>query len=305
MPVFRCTLGFRNGPFAPTETYYRTEANLAAVGPKIEKLMQLRNEMLTQTDQWVGVRIGQADAPRTGRLYSPGQYTLAGSGIAMVVPERGVLAVGTGQPRQDQGRSCIICKAYFGNSRTSTRYLSFVPDNVVRGDPDSVALGGTPFFSTDFRNFTLELVNGGWQIWARKSGSGFDPILIEDWVTAATGPSIMGPSIPTPTAPALSSTRRVKILSVRRRGTDKLSYNGTFVVQTLNTTQVPDHTIYFLRGTETGDPASIKLPGKLQIIDYQAYNISTFFAERAGIHKRGGSFGAVRGRRSKHLSLDP
>lgn len=311
--VYRVVFGFQKGKFSPSETYFTTPMEPDALGAHVQKLIDARTKILPSDCQWVGVRIGKAppaeqqvnNVARRGRLYPPGTYSLQFSGILLKVPSDGSSSTAVVQGLPDQARACLQCKVVYDTDRAVTRYLSLVPDSVLTGQTQSYDIQGNPTWVEAFNAFQEELISGRWQIRARSRASGFQEVPIETWVKSESAPNLIGPVVTSATAPTYKPGEFVQIMSVRRKGTDKLSYNGRYFVESVNANTIPDKTIIFLRGSEMGNPDSIKLPGKVQRIGYTYYPIRFYIPLRAGVHKRGNSFGAVRGRRLTRVSLDP
>lgn len=312
MAVYKVTFGFQQHTFGATESYYTGDVSESQLGPYIQKLINKRNAILFNTTKWVGVRVGMAPpagtaqaAPRRSTFLPPSQYSLAGAGIDITIPPEGLIAPLDPSIRSDQARSCLQVQLGFDTDRKTIRYFSFVPDNILYDEPGSDRLGNYPAWQKDYNAFRTELTSGRWYIRARSRAAGFTEIPILNWSSSTVAPTNLGVHVAAAPAPGIVQGDFVVIKSVRRKGTDSLSYNGRYIIDAVNTTLVPDQVIYYLRGTETGDPASIKLLGKIQRIGWAYFPIQLFYPLRAGVHKRGLPFVAPRGRRKTRASLDP
>lgn len=305
MPIYKITMGFRRGRFTATETFWTNASDLNAVGVNLQELVNARNELHFQTTQWVGIRITEAGVPRKGKLYPPGVYTALNAGIPLTIPAQGNLVDGDQPVGADQERACLQIRVEFDTNRHTTRYMAFVPDAVITTELKALTFGGFPGLKMLFDNYVAEVISSRWLIKCRDRRTGFAPANINNWTQSASDPKNLGIVLVSATAPPIVQGEFVQISNVRRRGTDKVSYNGRYYVDAINSTLQPGNMIYYLRGTEEGDPASVKLPGTVQRIGTDYQPIQRWLPFRAGIHKRGGSFGRAVGKHSKRISLDP
>lgn len=311
MPHYRATFGFSNWLFGPSESYIsKNFSTRGAFSTALQRLVDRRNDILPGNIQWAGIRISQVSEPtinvrRRSKLFPPGSYTEAQAGYTLFVPPNGTYGLGTGNTAPDQARACLQISMRYNEDRFSIRYLSYVPDNILHNEPASVDFALNGAWLTAFNVFVGELTGENWQIQARKTGGVFDPQPISEWVQADAVGSNLGIAIPSGTALPSGKGDKIHVKNVVRKGTDKLSYNGKYIVKDVNTTLVPGYVVYYLDGTGTGNAKSIKLPGNVAPVALDFYNIQGVSPLRAGVHKRGKSFASPRGRRKTRISLDP
>lgn len=305
MTRYRVTIGLRQGRFGPTETYISPDITETALGPTVQNLIDKRNAMLFTNALWDGVRIGQADLVRRAQLYPPGIYTAADDNIELTVPSAGIRALTPVDKRPDQARSCLHIRIMYGDQRSTLRYLSLVPDAIVVDEPQSLVRTRDNEWLTAYNNFVAFLVQGQWAIRARQRLGAYAPFPIGQWSQETAAPFRIGVSVKTTLAPSIVDGDEVAINGVRRRGTDRTSYNGHYFVDAVNLTAVPDYTTYYLRGTESGNPDSVKRKGTISKVGYQYFPMQTFSAIRSGIHKRGNGLNPPHGRNKQRAKLDP
>lgn len=311
MPIYKVTVGFSNGVFSPTESYITPSRTGDAAASLIQGLLSRRASLLPPTIIFKGVRVtilppdpNVPTARRKSKFMPPTLGEIPGTSASFVIPIRGDRTDTAGNA-VDQARSCLQVRTTFDDDRSSTLYMSLVPDSVIRGEPASYFPDGNPGWAKTFKVWRDWLVENGFQIRALSNTGAFVPKAIANWASASTPPSNIGFVLPNSPPSGITQGVFVKVQGVRRRGTDKLSYNGRYYVDSLNTTLVPSSTVYFLRGTEAGDVTSIKLPGTVKLVGYAYYPISYLLPVRGGVHKRGNSYASLRGRRLSRASLDP
>lgn len=312
MAVWQFTMGFRQLGKTPTETYYHEASNIVAAGVLMSQLCAKRNAMLFDTTEWVGCRMGLAPPPgavagpkRQAQLYTPGPYVLEADGFTGTVPSRGVLVTTAPNKQVDQPNSCIQIVIRYNDTRSTKRYLSMVPDECIRGSPDSVRIGANGGFSDGYTEFQRFLTREGWMIRARSITGDFGEKDVQDWIASASDPHPMGAVLVLTDAPALAAGQKVAIKGTRRRNKAQPSYNMIYRVKAVIDSASANTRTVILGQSQGGDPASIKVLGTLQKVGYQYYPIQQWSWFRAGTHKRGVSFGASHGRRSARMLLDP
>lgn len=310
MSIYRITFVLQQGIFGASETYLSSDDGAKIVADNLSLLIEKRNILLYRNVNWVGVRIAKYSAPgtnqrRRSKFFPPGIYGTAADGFAIKVPATGARDAESGSDAPDQSRSCMHMRLGFDADRSSLRYLAFIPDAIIENEPATLRLDRVPGWKGDFNLFVKTLVNGGWQVAARKKGGAWDPQPIVDWTQATAAPTNLGIALGVGFTLTVPANQMIHVTNVTRKGTDKLSYNGKYFVQAINTTQLPGQVIYYLRGTQTGDPASVKRLGMVAPVEYTTYPIELVTALRGGIHKRGKPAGTPAGKRKTRVSLDP
>ena len=305
MARYRVTLGLRQGRFAATETYITRDVSQSALGGTIQQLLDRRNAMLFNNVLWDGVRIGQTGGDRRSQIYPPGFYTDEDDGIVLTVPATGIRSTLAATDRTDQARSCLHIRVVFDDTRAVIRYLSMVPDSIVVQEPQSLVRSNDAVWLTAYNAFVELLVGGAWSIQALSKTGDFGYKTIREWVQETAAPFRVGASVLTSVAPPVIQGDFIHVTGVRRRGTDRVSYNGRYYVDKVVANVETGLTTYYLRGTETGNVDSIKLPGFLRKEGKAFFAIQKFSAIRSGVHKRGNGLNPPRGRRVGRVKLDP
>lgn len=313
MARWKVTLNWSMHAIGASETYITRDTESTAVTPLIQKLIDRRNDLLFNVVNWQEVRIslapdldaGQTSAPRRSAPFPPGTHYPFVATQALVVPGTGARPTTAVDLRPDQARAVIQIRTRYDTDRYVVRYFCYPPDGIMFDEVKGIFLGGFPDWTNDFNNFVNMLVTDGWSLRALRRGTGFDPIPIRNWVQSSAAPTNIGFVLPSAPPSGIVQRDFVRIKDVRRRGTDRTSYNGRYIIDSVNTSQVPDSVVYYLRGTETGDPASIKLLGTVQRLGYRYFPILGYAPVRPGVHKRGRAAGVPHGRRQNRISLDP
>lgn len=312
MARYKVTIGFVKFTLGPSESYITPDTTIGNLTGVIQELIDKRQAMLTKNVLFAGVRIGQVpDVPGVGggqrrsSFYPPGTYNPWVAAQYLVIPSEGLYTSSQSQTAVDQTRACLETRLIYDTDRSVIRYLAFPPDLILEEEPNPPDWAADPTWTASFATFANMLVGKGWCIVARNRGAGYIDMPILNWVVSAGAPTNMGIVLPAQPPTGIAVRDLISIKNVRRKGTDQLSYNGKYYVDSINTTQVPNSVVYYLRGSEIGDPNSIKRPGVVQRIGYGYQPILKVEGLRAGVHKRGKSFATPRGSRRKRLSLDP
>lgn len=304
MANYKVTFSLQSSVFGPSESYITNDITESELGPYVQRLIGARNRLLYNTVNWINVRIGLADGTRRSTPYKPGSYSIQGSGIELTVPSKGTLTpAASTDDRQDQARATLNCRVIFNTDRPAVRYLGLIPDNILGDEPNSYSFTRNPTWGNAFVLWQQELTSGRWNVWAQNRDAAFAQQAIIGWVQSAAAPNLMGAVLPSVPPPGIARGNKVHIYGTRRKGDTSISYNGDYVVDSVNTTQVPDAVVIYLRGTETADPTSIRVLGTIRRIAYRAYTIGRYYPVNAGIHKRGAPPATPRGRRSTRQLL--
>lgn len=314
MPVYRVTMYMNQSVMGWSESYY-TRGNVAApsIGPQVSQLLAKRNGLMWTNQQWVGVRIaelGTSPDPltlrRKSRVFPPGTWNVDGG--ALVVPEVGGLinANAYNLPHPDLVRVALQLRLTYGDGYSTTRYHVGVPDGATLTDPGTLQWsgeGGASWYS-DLQSY-IGLLTSQWAILAR-TPSTVDPYhTVSNLVRREAAPSVMGIVIPSASAPGWTDGTKIHLRGFRPKQRGIISLNGRYYVDSVNTTLRPGYVIFYLRGTETGDPNAYKILGTAQKVGFNIQSIQSVYPIRAGIHKRGRPSIAPRGRRLTRVSLDP
>lgn len=306
MARYKVTMGWDYAGQAPTETYISADSSASTAVTRIQKLIDKRNQLIANVVNWRGVRFSIYGSTRRSVFYPPGSRRPFDFPNPVIIPSTGSYTpTANKDDYPDQIKSSLQLRFTYDVDRTSTRYLSLAPDNVLVGTPTGYAPGKDAKWAGWLDEFIGVLINDNWSIRAQKGVAVNPKVEIRGWIQAQAAPSNMGFVVDAAPPIGVVKGGKVKIESVRRKGTDALSYNGTYIVDELNTTLGPTYLAVYLRGTADGDVESIKLLGTARKIEYDVFPILKVEPIKATTHKRGNSFGRQRGRQKKRLSLDP
>lgn len=306
MPRVKMTFGFDYAGYAPTETYISQDVSATTAGARMQELIDARQRLLPNTVGWRGIRFSYSDFKRRSVFYPPGQRQPFDWATPVTIPRFGSYTPSIGKDDYpDQVKAALLLRLTYDIDRTTSRYMSMVPDNTLGQSPTGYFPAGDARWKEWFDAFCAVLVNRAWVIRAQKGDTLNPKVPIIDWVQEQAAPSRLGFVLPAAPPFGAIQGEKVKVESVRRKGTDSLSYNGNYIVGAINTTLQPGNTIYYLRGTEDGDVESIKLLGTARRLGYDYFPILKVEGITATTHKRGNSFGRQRGRLKKRASLDP
>lgn len=308
MTVYRVTLGIGQTVMGATESYYTADLDPPKAADRINALLAARNKLLWKSTFWTGVRVSQYASLRRSQLYIPGITPFTGTTTVLTVPGVGVNGGTTEELRPDQFRAVLQWKAFFDVDRVSTRYLSNIPDALSATEPNTVDLTANPAWYSAFKRFRDLLVNDGWQIRARLRVGDDAPWPVSGVVTQPVAPSDLGIKVVSMGAPAFVVGGKITLSKFRpAKGTRDKTVNGSWTVDSVDTTSYPGFTIVYLRNSDGIAPASVRITdaSRIQNVHYGLFPIQSGYYNRVGIHKRGRPLGSPAGRRLSRPSLDP
>lgn len=305
MTVRKVTFVFTRSAWSPTESYISGDWGDQEFVAKLGTLIELRKFILPASAQWHRVRVGIHNGERKSRSHRPGVRLIVTGQDGVTIPPNGSYNDNENGKNVDQMRSSLMVRRTFDNERQSNAYLSMVPDSIVIEEPAGYNPDGNAGWVGAMDQFHANLVEGGWTVYARKVTGDFTKRPVVKWISQEAAPSILGAVLTAVNGAPFVARQQVLVSGVRRRGTDQQSYNGGYFVDSVNATLIPGHVVVFLQSTETGDPATIKRPGKIQIKDWTYFPIQ-FNEPISGVaRKRGNSAAQQRGSRRKRNTLDP
>ena len=303
MPHYRITLMLQNGPMGGSETYYTGNISESSLLSRVEQLIGARNPLLFTTTSWQGIRISVEDQRRRSVLVRPGLWAPTVGRIPIEIPQYGVIEPTAVARRQDQWRSVLQLRFRFDVDRQTQRYLLGIPDSIIKDNPGAFNLAGDPAWKQRFDQYVATMMSGSWYLKARARGAGYQIITIADWVQSQVAPAQLGVALAAAPPPGISAGDWVTVQGVRLRGNSRTSYNGKYLVSSVNATLIPNRVVVFLRDTEAGDPSLVRIPGTIQRIGYDFYPINEVTPVQGATHKRGRPTTAPRGRRSTRTYL--
>lgn len=306
MPRYRMTMFFEQSGFGWSETYYTPNATGTQAAFKVQKMLDLRKEMLPPTVGIVGVRLADESFQRRSIFLVPRSgHQWPTNGVTLNVPGAGSFTV-TGERDQDQVRAALQYRVQFDTDRSTTRYIATIPDLLSKTEFNSLDFAAVPEWSKKLNLFYTELQSGGWLVRARKFTGDFAVKNVLTWRYKESTTGVIGVEVENTDALNVKAGDRVHIRNVRRTKTSRQgSMNGVWVVHSVvpGSTGVPQQ--IYLRTSEGLSPSDMKDPGKIQKVGFDLFPIEAATSVRLGIHKRGKPSLTPRGRRLTRLFLDP
>lgn len=312
---YKITLGLRLNDTGGSESYITPPGTDSVMTDLCRNLVNARLNMIHQNVKVSGVRValietGGAPVKRKSSFYRPGiQYPFVkpdangAGGTQWDIPTQGANDGDLYLP--DTERSSMTVEFSFGLTATR-RYLFGMPDASMGGTPPTVNLDTPASLRPAWNVWRRLLLEKGWSIFGVKTTGDFIFRPIQKWVKLEGADGLVGVQVAAFTSSSLVVGKFCQIQGVTRRGTDKVSYNGRYIIAGIvqTTGDNPTTTVY-LSATETGEAKSVKLPGVFRLYE-KGYNIITDVRPVfAGSHKRGRPLGSLRGNRRKRISLDP
>jgi hypothetical protein len=314
MPIYKVTLFFNQFVMGGSETYWTPNLEPPAAVASINTLLQLRNNLLWDYHEWVGVRIAleAAGAPpvpvrRNSRFFPPGSRTFQGqTGDQIVVPVEGVFTGKEVTERADQWRAVMQMQIFFADTRSTIRYMSGIPDVLSSTEAGTLDFNSAPNWMNRWGTYRDFLVNNSWQLKCRQLAPTVPDIPIAGLVLQEAAPKATGlVLVNSATLPGYVVGERVHIKGQRAKPPEKRTMNGIWYVSEVNRTMFPDLTVLFLRSSGDIPIASIKSLGTVQQVRFMYTPFQAIHTLRAGIHKRGRPSPAPLGRRLTRMSFDP
>lgn len=312
---YKITFVFKRNNMTATESYITPNADDSTQTDRLRNLMLARLNLLYEGVRLDGIRVAQiadaADTPvkRASKYHRPGlRYPFlipdanGMNGVSLTIPGQGAQAGSSDWFPDVDGTDAVVRLSYGGN-RATNRYMAFWPDAGLDSNPPgaSVTTVMLPFWQA----WVSRVRTDGWSIVARNQSGDFRIVPILKWVSSGATPALLGVQVTATGAPPFAPPLKVAIQNTRRRGTDKTSYNGQYVIDSVLSPGSPAPMTVFLASTEAGDATSIKKPGQVQLVGSAFIAIDFLEVVLGGSHKRGNSAGARRGNRRKRALLDP
>lgn len=297
MARFKVTFSFVSYIYTPTESYISGDVTPLNFLGILQKLIDVRNELLPQSVGWLSVRVGLHNGTRRSKKLAPGaRNPFPGVDAGIIVPAAGRFDDSRNNFNNNITKVSLLMARAFDGDRESRSYLSLVPDLVVRDDEDAYFPANCPEWDNKLKAYRDELRGQQWSVFARKTPPAAPNIPIQAWIQPEAAPGhmavVVAGAVP---AGLVVPYPPVIVRNSKRRGTDRTSYNGTYTVSSVNTTMTPGSTVIFLQGTEAGDPTSVKKNGTLQVKLWDYYPIENVEPIQGTTRKRGNSAAGQRG----------
>lgn len=315
---WKVTLGLRLNSIGASESYITPLGEDTVMTAKVfTLLMRARRDLLHSSVKIIGLRIAQIadelDRPikRRSQFFRPAGTTYpfikpddAGNGgTSMQIYNQGFQQDDSYKP--DLAQTSLVYRIGYSGGRWVNRYLFGFPDEALFGEAPTVRLNAVNTLSQNWSAFRTALLSGGWSVYVRNVVSPFDIRPIQRWASSGGAPAFVGVVVAVVTADLYPVGSYVQISGTRRRGTDKMSYNGRYVVQSITPSATGSPGTVFLAATEAGDASSVKLPGTIQKIGKGFTPITGAETVMGGSHKRGKPLDTPRGNKQKRVLLDP
>jgi hypothetical protein len=291
-----------------SETYWTPDVLGSSASSLVEQMLNLRSQMLWNYQQFVGVRIAIEGSRRRSTLLLPGRAFWPDAGVFITIPIQGTRSGLTESTRADQLRAVIQDRWLFANDRATTRYLAGVPDAATVTEPATLDMNDATSWWKAHSNFTAFLTGSGFQIRAQQLPPQISVYNVVGVVQQQAAPGLIGIQISTTAAPPIVKGGKIALQGMRAaKGTRGSTMNGTWYVDSVDTTQATTFSTVYLRNSQGIDPEAQRFTDKtiLRPVVYSLYPIQQIVSQRAGIHKRGRPSIAPRGRRLTRPSLDP
>lgn len=298
MATFRISTFYGQAAFGWSETFWRDSPTIEGLHDFVEQLLALRAATLSQRVNFLGVRLSEDGNKRSSRLFIAGTTEMVKNGPVLAVPPNGLLAdrpSGQDPLTFDQVRAALQLEVLIGSRRLAFRYFCGIPDQVSGSEPDVTNFGKPASWWTAF-NAWRNYASTNFTVRTTRTYAAGEDRPITKWVQQDAAPGLVG--IQTDFAPALSpkNTDKVTVTGARLRAPGFKSPNGVWQVDSVVNGVAPTQTIY-LRNSTSLDITQIITPGTVRIQVKAFVTITDLKPFRVGIHKRGGPFGQLLGRR--------
>ena len=305
MPRYKVTFSFQSYIYTPTESYISAGLEPGPFLTAVQRLIEARQRILPKSVAWLGVRIAQHNVKRRSKILRPGvRFPFANIDAGLSIPPNGLYDDTLGdQNNTNITKVSLLMDRTFDVDRSSKAYLAMVPDPVVRDDEDAYFPANYPDWAGKLESYNEELRESGWSIYARVIGAAAPDVPVVKWVNQEAQPSLLGAKIAAASSAGFADGKEVIVRNVRRRGTDRTSYNGTYDVDNVNATLFPGFVVVFLKDTQTGTADSIKKNGSIQLKTWDYYPILKSEPIWGTSRKRGNSAAGLRGRSASRVSL--
>lgn len=308
MSVYRVTYMWNHSVMGVSETYWTKDETGGAALLDVQRMLSLRSQFMYVDDYTVGVRIAIEGATRNSVALIPPSGIFPGVGQYMNIPVAGVIPEVPTVKSESQLRQTMQQRLSFADTRTAIRYISGVDSSIVFTEPATLNFNGSSSWYKAWQAFKSYLIQNGWQIRAQVLPPAATVNNVIGVVQQGAAPGLIGIQISIP--PTFSGIKGNKIALHGMRaakGTKGSTMNGTWFIDSVDSTALPAYLTLYLRGSAGIDPEAQRFTDKttVRLVTYAFYPIQAIEPLRVGIHKRGRPSLAPRGRRLTVKSLDP
>jgi hypothetical protein len=285
-----------------------------ATRDSIQQLLLLRAATLDASIYLSGIRLtilpadpNQLPGPRMSRFIRPpgGYFNGVMGGISL--PSNGTYVNTLPQGQEAFALADLLLQVQFGQNQWTRKYMTPVPQALIGREPETYRAGKAPQWEAARDAYCAYLTNQGYQV----RGLNFTanpPFAIAGLQVQAAAPGLLGVRITTNAAPSISAGDTVLLQKFRpAKGTRNPTINGTWSVDSLDTSNAAQYTVVYLRNSAGIDPNSIRFTKRttLRLRAYGYFPITQIVFDQVVTHKRGKPGGGTRGRRLSRPSLDP
>lgn len=305
---YKFTLMWNQSVMGVSETWYTPDWTVSQAIKGLQQYMSARFALLAYNQQCVGVRLSTYGAKRQSVVLLPPYDTFPQSSSVIQIPPAGTYVPETKFSSMDQLRSVLQNRVTYNDTRTVYRYMSGIPDGVSYTEPATVNFFQNPSWKQYLDTYYRTIVSLGLQIRAKAITGINAPATVTGVTSQAAAPSLLGIMLPAATAPPIVQGSQIQLQHFRpAKFTRNPSVNGSWTVDSINTTLVPGTLIVYLRNSGTIDPTTVRLTAlsTIQLVAYSLFPVQDMTWVRVGIHKRGRPSMAPRGRRLSRPTLDP
>jgi len=308
MANYRFSFFWNQSVMGVSETYWTRDTNASGAAGLLQQLLSLRSQMMWQNQPTVGVRVAIEGQKRTAALLVPPKDLFPGTNQLVAIPGTGVQPIAGRGTDPDLLRTVLQLRLNYDDGRSTLRYLSGIPDISTGTEPTTFDNGKLASWFKSYTTWWNFLVDSGWMIKCldkSPQNPAFSPIGL---VKQPLGNMFTGVALPAVPAPNIIRGDKVLLRGFRpAKGVRTATMNGTWYVDSVDSTTVAGEVIIYLRGSQLVDPALQRFTDmstvQKAVKTLRAIQAVTWV--RAGIHKRGRPSIAPRGRRLTHVSLDP
>jgi len=305
---YQVTILWGQATMGASETYYTDDVSDTSAVQNINQMLKLRSQMLKVFQYFQGVRIATTTTLRRSQFMVPGPNFLFATNNTVVVPATGTIPSGEDIDNSDQFRAVMQIILNYDNNRKVTRYLSGIPDAIIRTEPATIDPNGNPTWWASYNVWQQYIVKNGWFIKAQKLPPTVPAFMVVGVTAQAAAPGLLGIQVDGTLSPAFKKGMKIAAQHFRpAKGTRAATLNGTWIIDSVDATGLPDFVTIYLRGSQGIDPTLQRITDKtfVRYVQYDYYRIQNIAWQRGGIHKRGKPSTAPRGRRLTRPTLDP
>lgn len=308
MPTYRMSFMWNQSVMGVSETYYTPLVSVSNAPTLISQWLQLRTQMMYKNQFTVGVRLSDISKPRGSVVLVPPYDFIPGSGTKVVIPSSGVILNTAGVTDANQLRAALQTRLQYNDSYTTNRYISGVPVGMEGTEPATFQPDANPGWLSAWTNFFQNMVDQRWGLRGLSRTGANAPVQVASLYAGPAPANQLGIVVVTALAPTYTLGAKIHLQGFRpAKGTRAPTINGTWYVDSLDTTTIPAYSIVYLRNSQSAWATQQRFTAQttISLVGYQIYPIQDYTWVRMLVHKRGRPSLAPRGRRLSRPTLDP